>query len=444
MLKKICILALFACISLGNVHTALAATASTAQDPLAQSKAQAEALFQQGDYTAAYEAYGKLFREDPTNLLINLGYARSAVRANRPGQAVAMYERMLAIYPQEPILLKELAYALSMQNDAQRSALELAKNPKASAAENAKLSEQWKKQHSQTQIHGKIRTGLLYDSNVNNGPASNDISIGRWDLTLIDGKAVESLAGYLGAHLDLSHRISASSPWWIVGSGAFYARYNANTQAHDIDLGSSEWFTGSAGMRYLGDKSLFEVRVRGQIFDYAFLQNVITVGPEATFAYALTPKVHLITRAQIDLRDYSENHYGDGWYGSVGQYVRFFFGEKGHNLSLGGRYLGGIAQDSFKSYDGFEASLDLTLMLPADIRLMPFISYGGEYFHGPATAFDKEHRQDHRLRVGLNMSIPVSESWDIELGYNYSNNISNSELYTYDQHLINAGVAWSF
>ncbi len=441
MLRKLSTLVLFAGLCLGTASYTLA---NTMQEPQATSPAQAAALFEQGDFTAAYAAYGRLLREDPTNLLVNLGYARSALKAQKSGQAVMAYERMLAIYPHEPTLLNELAYALSMQKDSQRSAMELAKNPKASAAENAKLSKQWEKEHSQTQITGKIRAGLLYDSNVNNGPASNDISIGNWDLTLIDGKAVDTLAGYLGAHVDVSHRFSPSSPWWFVGSGSFYARYNTNEQSHDLDLGSSEWFSGSAGVRYLSKDTLVEVRVRGQIFDYAFLQNVIAVGPEATLAYAITPKFHLITRAQIDVRDYSENHYGDGWYGSVGQYARFFFGDKGHNVTLGGRYLGGSAQDSFKSYDGFEANLDLTFMLPADIRLMPFISYGGEYFYGPATALDTEYRQDHRLRAGLNMTIPVNESWDIELGYNYSNNVSNSDIYTYDQHIVNAGVAWSF
>ncbi len=422
----------------------LGLTGYTAKALAQTSQSQAAALFDKGDYSAAYEAYGRLLREDPSNLLINLGYARSALRAQKSGHAVMAYERMLAIYPNEPMLLKELAYALNMQKDKQRSNMELAKTPHASAQENAALSKKWDEQHSKTQFHGKIRTGLIYDSNVNNGPASNQVSIGRWDLSLIDGKAVDSLAGYLGAHIDVTHRVSNSSPWWLVGSGTFYARYNASSQAHDIDLGSSEWLSGSAGMRYLSKDILIDIRARAQIFDYAFLQNVIAIGPEATLAYALNHKVHLITRAQLDLRDYSENHYADGWYGSVGQYVRFFMGDAGHNVTLGGRYLGSSAHESFKSYDGFEASLDFTFMLPAKIRLMPFISYSGEYYHGPATALDSEHRQDHRFRVGFNLSIPVSESWDIELGYNYMNNASNSDIYTYDQHLVNAGVAWSF
>ncbi len=436
-------------LMLGGLSQAQAANVPSsnsvvAQNVLKQSKVEAENLLEQGNYDAAFEAYGRLLREDPTSPVVNLGYARAAVHVKKPGQAVMAYERLLAQYPDEPILLKELAYALSMQNDDQRSSMELAKNAEASTAENIDLAAKWKKQHKRTQISGKIRAGLLYDSNVNSGPASNDISLGDWDLTLIDGKSQDSLAAYMGANIDVGHRLDIVSPWWIVGSASVFARYNTHEKLYDMDLTSSEFVAGSAGVRYLGKDVLFDFRARAQIFDYAFLQNVVSVGPEANFVYAITPKVHLITRASIDWRDYSEHRDYDGWYGSVGQYVRVFVGDGGHNITLGGRYLGGTAYDAVNSYDGFEASINFMIILPLDIRLTPFVSYGGEYFHGPATTLEEDYRQDHRLRAGINIDIPISESWSIELGYQYMNNLSNSELYTYDQHVANAGISWSF
>ncbi len=422
----------------------LVAKSYAAEAPLQQAKIQADNLLQQGKFSEAYVAYGQLLREDPTDPFINLGYARAALGAQKPGQAVMAYERLLALYPQESVLLKELAYALSMQNDEQRSSMELAKNKDATTAENAALSAAWNKQHSRTQISGKIRTGLIYDTNVNSGPASNDISLGNLDLSLIDGKAVDSLAGYLGAQLDMGYRLDIMSPWWIVGSTSFYARYNANENLYDLNLSSSEWFSGTIGMRYLGSETLLDIRIKGQIYDYAFLQNVIALGPEVSFAYAISPKIHLISRAQMDHRDYSENHTYDGLYGSVGQYARFFLGDGGHYMTFGARYLGASTQDISNSYDGFEASLDFMFVLPHDIRLAPFVTFSGEYFHGPATALENEHRQDHRLRAGISATIPVSESWNVEIGYQFMQNTSNSELYTYNQHVINAGVAWSF
>ncbi len=449
MLRCVQICLMVFCLFFSVISQAQAAgvpnsNSSAVKNVLQQAKVEADNLFKQGNYDAAFEAYGRLLREDPTSPVVNLGYARAAVRVNKPGQAVMAYERLLAMYPNEPILLKELAYALSIQNDEQRSGMELAKNPEASTVENMDLAAKWKKQHKRTQISGKIRTGLLYDSNVNSGPASNDISLGDWDLTLIDGKSQDSLAAYMGANINVGHRLDIVSPWWIVGSASVFARYNTHEKLYDLDLVSSEFVTGSAGVRYLGTDVLFDFRARAQIFDYSFLQNVVSVGPEANFVYAITPKVHLITRANLDWRDYSEHRSYDGWYGSVGQYLRVFIGDGGHNITLGGRYIGGTAYDAVNSYDGFEANVNFTIVLPFDIRVSPFVAYGGEYFHGPATVLEEDYRQDHRLRAGINIDIPISESWSIELGYQYMNNLSNSELYTYDQHVANAGVAWSF
>ncbi len=412
---------------------------------LQQEKANASMLLEQGNYASAYEAYARLLREDPYDDTVNLGYARSALQSGKPGQAVMAYERLLTKHPDEPILLKELAYALSVQNDDLRASMELAKNTEASTEESADLAKKWSKQHSRTQVSGKVSAGLIYDSNANSGPASNELSIGSWDINLNDGKSQETLAGYLGAQVDLGYRLDIVSPWWLVGSANVFARYNTSPKLYDMKLSSSEFGSASFGIRYLGTKSMFDIRAKSQIFDYAFEQNVIGVGPEVNFIYAATPKLHLITRGHIENRSYSSNDDYSGWYGSLGQYVRYFTGDAGHNITLGGRYLGGAAKEMFSSYDGYEISLEFVYILPfKDIRLSPYISYGGEYFYGAATVLEEDYRHDNRLRTGLNISIPLGEAWSVEVGYQYMHNYSNSELYTYSQHLINSGISWSF
>ena len=53
-------------------------------------------------------------------------------------------------------------------------------------------------------------------------------------------------------------------------------------------------------------------------------------------------------------------------------------------------------------------------------------------------------REDDRLRAGLDLTYAINESWSVETGYYYTNNDSNSELYKYDQHVANLGLAWNF
>ncbi len=404
-------------------------------------KTMALELYTKGEYQKAYDLYSKLLRIDPADDAINLGYARSALQAGKLGQAVMSYERLLQKYPNEPILLKELAYALSMQNDNQRAQMELSKSSKAKG----NASENLEKQQSRTKISGKVNAGVIYDSNVNAGPASNDITLGNWDLRLIDGKAEDALALYAGAKLDITHRFAQTSPWWLISNANVFAKYNFGEKVHDLDLSSSESLNASFGIRHLGVKTMFELKARAQFYDSSFKENIFAAGIGANFIYALNSKVFFISRLSLDNRAYSDNSDYNGWYSSLGQYVRFIMGEAGHALTFGGRYFNANADISNYSLDGFEASVDFKFILPYyDISLTPYFAYSAEFYKGPATSFEDKDRKDYQLRAGLNLLVPIAVDWDLNLGYQYLYNNSNSELYDYDRHLVNLGVSWSF
>lgn len=56
----------------------------------------------------------------------------------------------------------------------------------------------------------------------------------------------------------------------------------------------------------------------------------------------------------------------------------------------------------------------------------------------------QKKRNDERLRTGLGMTYQLSENWSLETAWQYTNNISSSKLYEYDQHLFTMGAAWTF
>ncbi len=437
---------LFICcmVALFFTHT-LFSHMAIAQTSPAQDKNHAATLLKQGDYAQAYALYAKLLRQLPHDDIVNLGFARSALHLRKPGQAVMAYERLLEKHPTQALLLKELAAALSMQNDTQRAALELAKDTSMSHESKLDLMEAWQKEQSRTQVSGKVRFGMIYDSNVNSGPVSNDLTFDKRSITLSDGKAQDTLAAYVGASLYVSHQVSDASPWRLVGNVNTFLRYNANEKLYDMHLSSSEWVSGAVGVRYVGTQSLFEIKARAQMFDYAFEQSVFALGAESSFVYAVSPHIHLITSASVNNRSYTENDLNNGWYISMGQYVRYNIDTKGNNIILGGRYIGGFAQEKDYTYNGFEASLRLNFVLPYhDIKLSPFFSYSGEYYDGTATKYDTSFRQDYRIKTGLAVTVPLTKAWNLELSYQYNNNMSNSPLYDYDQHITNVGVSWEF
>lgn len=412
---------------------------------LEQAKAEAQTLLEQKKGQQAYDLYARLLREEPDDDAVNLGLARAAMLAQRPNQAVMAYERLLEKYPREDALHQEIAHAYSMLGDQEKAKSHLDRVGALGGEDADSALAQLNTRYDRLQLHGKLRTGLLYDSNANLGPASNTISLGDFNnVRLSNAEAMPTMAAYLGAQLDVGYRLDQVSPWWIVGEGQFYFRGNSNGELYEIDSQHSEYGRVSAGFRYMGSQNLLDMRVKTEVFDYAFMQSVLGIGPEVTHVWAVTPQVHLITKGGVDIRTYSRVDDLNGWYGYLGQYARLFFGADQHYVTVGARYLASGVENSDRNFSGWEGSAGFTFKLPHKMELSPFVSYAQEYYFGPATALERDDRQDNRLRLGVGLSIPIAESWSIEASYQYSYNNSNSELYEYTQHLVSLGVAWQF
>lgn len=441
-LRSICALCLCMCI-------AAPAFAATQTDPelagaLGQAKAEARTLLEQKKAQAAYDLYARLLREEPDDDEVNFGLARAATLANRPNQAVMAYERLLEKYPNDGLLHRELAHAYTVLGANDLAAQHLALSD-ASPTEASDVLTQWSKNYDRWQIHGRIRAGLMFDSNANLGPASNTLSLGDWNnVRLSNARAQSTMGAYLGVQLDMGWRFDQVSPWWIVGDAQFYARGNGNAELVKVNGHQSEWARGSIGLRHMGSTHMLDVRLKTEVFDYAFCQNITATGPEATFVYAITPQVQLISRLGADRRTYLLDDLRNGWYNYGGQYVRLLFGESQHSFTVGARYVGGNAKWGNYSYDGWEGTASFTFKLPHKIELSPYVSYTREWYGGPATALEIEKRQDYRWRTGISATIPLSNGWSLEASYQYTQNASSSNLFKYDQHLITTGVAWSF
>jgi opacity protein-like surface antigen len=186
------------------------------------------------------------------------------------------------------------------------------------------------------------------------------------------------------------------------------------------------------------------MRFKLEVFDYEFYQAVTAFGPEATFLWAASPSLHFIAKGGIEKREYSLDYKRDGAFGTAGLYGRVFFGADNHEFLLGGRYMGSTADKMDYSFNGWEGTARFLFKLPHGFELAPFVSYSQEFYNGPATALEAEWRQDNRFRTGIGVTYRINEAWAVELGYQYSYNDSNSDLYTYTQHFVNTGIVWNF
>jgi hypothetical protein len=448
-MKRAYISILFAALlCLFAAQAALAASDDPARiSARAEVKAEAASLLKKGDASGAYDVYMHLLRESPDDDEINLGLARAATHAKRWHQAVMAYEVLIEKYPWQAALYAELAnvYMLSDDREAVERCLAVMRSldGKTTGADTSLALDSMERKYNNFQVHGKIRAGALYDSNANMGHKSGDMTLGNWRVSVKDARKKDTFGAYLSGDVDLGYRLYQDSPWWIVGDARALWRGNANSDLNDLHSRESQWGRVAAVVRYLASQSLFDVRLKVEVFDYEFYQNVSAVGPEATFLYALTPSFHLITRAGIDHRSYSKNSPRDGTYGWIGEYARFFFGQSNHELITGLRYPGTAADKTDYGYKGYEASASVVFKLAHHIEIAPNISWAREFYKGPATILETKDRQDDRLRLGALLTYRINEAWALELNYQYTHNTSASPLYDYKQHLVTTSVARS-
>jgi hypothetical protein len=413
-----------------------------------QRKAEAASLLQKGDGAGAYDLYRMLAREYPEDDSVLLGLARAAITSRRWNQAVLAYEMLLVRHPGDAGLYGELANIYMMIGD--RAAAERSLNMRESLTGAATggpsgLLDELDKRYGQFQIHGKVRAGLMYDSNVNMGTDSDILDLGNWRVHAPDARRRESFGAYLGADLDLGWRPLRDGDWWLVGDVRGLWRGHENASIHDrLRARESQWGRAAAGLRRLSAETLLDMRIKAEIFDYEWYQNVSAFGPELTFLWAATPSLQLISRGGIDRRLYSRDPDRNGAYYSLGQYARVFFSGRNHEFTLGAQYRGGAPDRHDYAYDGWEVSARLLFKLPYELELAPSASYGKELYKGPATALETKNRRDERLRLGADLTYRINESWALELSYQYVKNNSASDLYDYKQHYVSAGVAWSF
>ena len=194
---------------------------------LDQSRAQAKTLVNKGRYEEAYQLYMRLLREEPDNDETNYGLALAAARTRRYSQALLAFERLIDRYPADAKLRRSLAdvYLRLGDRGAARRELDLARqyDPTLTEERIARVLDSLESVQSRFQAHGRLSGGVMYDSNANQGPASDKMSLGLFDNLTVHGvKAVDSWGSYLNGMLDAGWRLGEDIRWWFVWDIAFF------------------------------------------------------------------------------------------------------------------------------------------------------------------------------------------------------------------------------
>jgi hypothetical protein len=406
--------------------------------------AEARELLRSGRAGEAYRAYFSLLRADPGNDEVNLGLARAALAAEHPHQAIMAYERLLNRYPGDRMLCREIAQAYAAAGDAQTARLYLERDESLTEDSLGIFLGRLVKHYGRFQARGNLRFGAFYDSNANQGPDSDRLSLGGVSFNIPNAEKIPSGGLYAGGQYDAAWRAARSGPLWWVGDAAFYARYAASGALRDSERNYSQWYRAAGGFRWLSEKNMSDFRLKAEIFDYNFFQTVYALGGEYVFVHRVNPRFHLISRVTAEHREYVRSESYSGLYASFGQYARWYFGRDEHEFLFGGRLLTAKTDFDPYAYTGWELTASLRLKVRDGLELLPGVSYVRENYDGPGTVLETEDRRDERLRLSLGFVSRINERWSLEGAYHFTNNLSNSALFDYDRHMVSVGLLCTF
>ncbi len=442
---RIFILALAICVAVPAICAAAEPPALAIT--IDQQKVEARNLLSQGKFQEAYDLYIRLMWERPDDDEINFGLARSAINIKKYYQAIVALEKLVDKYPADLNLRTELARVYVIVGDtasAKREFDYLKRHNVTLTDEDAEAAyEALLKQQSPFRYRGRVAAGILYDSNANLGPVSEIIH----QYFRVPGvKHEPSFGATANITADGSYDIGDSAGWLLAGDVGLYDRYNFNS-----DLPSNNnvlWMRAAFGGRYIASRYLIDFKAKDELVlqrnDNSSDQTINSAGPEVLFSYMLVPQVSLITRGVAEYRSYNIAMERNGWFWSLGESVRYFFLGSGHEITAGGRISGMETEnDKRANYFSWELNLRGGIRL-GNFRIDPYGAYKEDSYREPANVLDTEDREDKQWKAGLAVVWDFAERWAADASYQYTNNDSSSELYVYEQHLVNMGIAWKF
>lgn len=426
------------------------ARSSAFETAIEQKKILASSLLHNGLYADATDAFLSILRDEPDSDEVNVGLMVAAYKAKLYSHALFACERLLAKYPNDANLRVQLAtiYVALGEAESARRVLDDLKQLDPNMTDSAinSLVAGLEQQKSRWAVNGALSVGHIYDSNSNAGPASERISLGPLTLNIPGAKAKSSHGFFNSLSVNLGYRLKEDGPLWWVADVAGFKRWN--TSPGILYNKSMTWGRAATGFRYVGPKSLFEMRVKGEEIYQEHAkdasQTVLTYGLELLAVTMASERFQLLGKVGLEQRRFSINKLQDGEYWNVGVYGRYFFGSANHEIMAGAQLSGGQADFLGYSSKSVEPTVRLRFNLPYDTYITSHAVLRHERYATPATGLETDNRKDNHWRLGAGAGWDITKSLSFGVQYEYIKNYSNSELYQYRQDTVTTTMTWKF
>ena len=392
-----------------------------------------------------------LLRTDPGNEELNLTYGLHCLAMERYSHAILAFERILFLNPANDRARIELARACFLLGQLDESKLQFQRvldgNPPPAVRQNiAQYLNAIGGLQSAWRFTGRVESGVVYDDNVNYGPASEIIDIApismgifRVDQLQISPESVQESAwgGFLAGTLLFAYQPQNRRSLSLNG----YARVEGDSYdgASEYNFGSVQ--AGAGPRMQWGDHAIdLPLRMEYLIRGGDSLATVVGLAP--SYYRQLTQKLGYSLSANLDYRDYAESSDRDGWFNAVGA-------QASYGLGLRSRLMGGVRviretpeADVWRN-TGWEVFAGASTTPFDRVTCFANASFGkSDYDDREVLSPCDRHDEESAFTVGGTWLF--TDRWGINLHAQYTIHHSTFDLYEYDRLSTKGSISYDF
>lgn len=405
----------------------------------ANAKAEAVKLLDQGRSQEAYDLLKQMYEKanNDTETAFMLGQA--AMKLNRPGEAVRLYEEILANDPKLPRVRLELGRAYTAMGELQKAKdlfrTVLSESPPPAVGEN--ILKYLGSLESQKPWNLRLSAGYVYDSNVNAGPTGNTILMFGLPFQLSNDSVMTGDYGY-NASLGIGHQLPLLRNMLLQSDIQYNRTEYAKMREYNSDV-----FSISSGPTLRNDSFIVSMPL---IFEHAWVNKerysrAVGIGPQ--IMAPITQKLSANASWTGQLKEYFVNggmRDGNIWSASVG--ARYDLWERGY-LQASWRHTDEKTKYDYLDNQSNGVNAGLYSGLPAGFAF--YLSSGGSKtgYDAREAAFTTP-REDSQYTAVANISKEFGTTGlSAAVGYSYTRNDSSLSLYDYRRSQVTAQLSYS-
>lgn len=401
------------------------------------------AAFQAGDYGTACPLLKQAYstRPNDTQLLLNLAVCQFSIKDYEG--AVESYRTLHALRPDDQRVTFELGRSLAECGRFEESRIylsEVEKNnpPKELRSGLDGMLDRLDDLEKRTRFGATFEVSVLNDDNINVGP--NDGTLGNVNLDPDSAPKASTGMGYV-AMLGVEHKLDVQGDWRL--SGGLSRNEIRYSQHQKYNMGVTNV---SLRLNHKLERGSIQGALNYTDIEQGEMNSINTFSPSIMWVHGLNQSTQSIADASVEFRDNQKSSASDSTYYTVGEYLRWFYGEQNKHYLLGGvRLFKEDARSAVHSNAGYELKFAPSFAFVWDTRLDFAGTFARTYYDAPpANNVDKDRKDvKHTLSAILSRQL-----WDknskATFSFIHTRNRSNYGPNSYFKNTAKFAITYSF